>query len=594
MNVCNNIDPEHYWESRRTYMMVLLCQIIGTPVIIGMTNTAIVYGATGYILAYILTTIIFGIPLLYMEFIISQFTARDCIDVWKIYPCVSHIGYIQVFWQIIVIISNHFFNAFNLHYLLISFESPIPYYTCGHWAKDNCNILVSNYTINQDCIRQVDPPKYCGDLYTTFPEYQYWRYRMLGEDKDTFKIAWRVSLASFLICVITYLTCFKRKRSVKWVIEFFILYPILGYILLLMGSMLQKGVVEIYQESLDSDFGTFFRMFRLPTLITQIIFSLGIGSGTTFNLASSSPFRSPCYSNTVITVAVSAAVSTLAICTTAMMACPYAFTYGIDPDRVMKAQMTLLYEKTPRFIKEYRTKYFWLVLIFSCHAVLGIGTNLVYVLHLLEMLVARNPRVARYPGMATFFGIIMLYLITIPLLGKFGMYLLVGLRRCSSMLGVFFAVIETVVYVISYGVDRFSEDVHFMQGLQPNKYTRLSWLVSSVTLSYAFITEIIHNIIYDKSASDVGRYVFISTICLIVLIFLLKLLIAAIKGHFRDVFKLDATWGPKSEVLQRSRAMFTAQAMTKEYLYRQYHLQAGIVARQKMSNCRTVDREPDV
>lgn len=41
---------------------------------------------------------------------------------------------------------------------------------------------------------------------------------------------------------------------------------------------------------------------------------------------------------------------------------------------------------------------------------------------------------------------------------------------------------------------------------------------------------------------------------------------------------------PAQQLLQRSRAMFSAQAMTKEYLYRQYHLQAGILARQKRAN----------
>ncbi|OWR40604.1 hypothetical protein KGM_206134 [Danaus plexippus plexippus] len=70
-------------------------------------------------------------------------------------------------------------------------------------------------------------------------------------------------------------------------------------------------------------------------------------------------------------------------------------------------------------------------------------------------------------------------------------------------------------------------------------------------------------------------------------IVVVRLVIAAIKRRFREFIALDKTWGPKDEILQRSRGMFSAQAMTKEYIYRQYHLQAGILHRQRRSNIRS-------
>ncbi|KAM3968863.1 sodium-dependent proline transporter-like [Aphomia sociella] len=287
------------WGSRRNYLMALLCQMLGTPTFVMLPNAAVTNGTTGYIIGYIASYIFLGIPLLYMEFVVSQFTARDCIDVWKTRACLSHIGYFLVAWQCFVVIYNHILNSFMVHYFLISFENPIPYYVCGDWRTNDCNILRRNHTVNEDCLKLDEPPSYCDYLHTTYPEHQYWRNYLLGSKQtDSIYVAWRVCLASGLICIMMFLSCFKAKKSVKFFVNLSTIYPLLGYILLMTGSMVQKGLVMKYEEALDVDFSTFYKKIRVSNIIEQVIYSLGIGSGIQFNLAASSSFRSPCYSNT--------------------------------------------------------------------------------------------------------------------------------------------------------------------------------------------------------------------------------------------------------------------------------------------------------
>ncbi|KAJ2952280.1 hypothetical protein O0L34_g4561 [Tuta absoluta] len=143
-----------------------------------------------------------------------------------------------------------------------------------------------------------------------------------------------------------------------------------------------------------------------------------------------------------------------------------------------------------------------------------------------------------------------------------------------------------------YGFNKFHEDIHFMQGIQPKNYMKFLWIISPFILIYVFILDL-YKIVNSPMSGSLDYFGFAAMVAMMLtplLILIGKLLVAAFQKKFLHQLKLDPVWGPESEVLRRSRAMFTAHAMTKEYMYRQYHLQAGVIARQKISNTRrTID-----
>lgn len=581
------------WDSRSQYIMALLCQNIGTTTFISLPRAAIAHGAVGYLIGYVLTYVFIGIPLVYMEFIVSQFTARDCLQVWRIRRCLSHIGYVQVVWQIIIMLYNHIMISFIVHYFLISFEDPVPYYNCGNWATKDCGTLEYNYTVNQDCIKYKDEAdSYCHNLFKTFPEYQYWQYYILGYRENYFYVAWRVCLASSITCCLMFLSSFRRKRSLKWFLSFFTFFPVVGYIIFMIGSMMQKGVVTSYDETIDADFSMFVKNYRVSNIIGLVLYTLNIGMGVSFNMGAATSFRAPCYSNIVITVAVCTLFTLCAVCTMAMMPGPFTYMYGIKPSIFATYESALNFEKTPTLLKEYQYSYFWLLLSFSCHAVLGLSTNIIIFQHFLAMLAERYAVVQNYPGLTCFVCIIVTFFLTIPFLGK-GVYMGFFFRKFVNLITIFMTLLECLVFVVWYGLEKFSEDIHFMQGIQPKSYMKLAWLLSIVVVAYVFFSEL--HFFYlscdHNFGSKLGWCTLLSVVGLVISITLFKLLVAALRKRFREEIKVDPLWGPKNEVLRRSRAMFSAQAMTKEYIYRQYHLQAGILARQHTSNVRRPNNE---
>lgn len=581
--------------SRKVHLIMMLCQTLGVPTFIVMPSLAIERGAIGYILGYIIGYLVVGMPILYMEYIVSQFTSRDCIGVWKIRRCLSHIGYFYVVWQIIIIVYNHTMISFVLHYFLISFEDPIPYYKCGPWSTKDCNLLKHNYTVNQDCIKMNKQAEtsYCDYLIQTFPEYQYWRYFILGEKSQHYSIAWQVCLASGCACTVIYFSCFKRQKSVKCFLTVLSVYPLIGYFTLMIGSMMQKGIVLLYEEALDAKFDTLSKRFRLSEIILQVLYSLNLGTGMSFNLSAFSGFRAPCYSNMIITVAICSAFTVFATCTIAMMPCPYAYEYSTTPTAVIKLPLSMMFETVPRMLFEYTNPQLWLVVVYSSNAMLALSTNIIVALCSLEMLGARYKIFNSYPGLTSFVGTVFIFVFSTPLLGTSGVFMVFNFSRSFHLLTLFLVVLECIVFIVWYGVENFCEDVHFMEGIRPKNYMKVAWLLSTVTVTYVYIKETI-NLFYDRNwtfGDRLGWGMLFSCKSFIVLVTILKLLIAAIRKNFDDCFKLDPKWGPTSDLLLRSRAMFSAQAMTKEYMYRQYHLQAGILARQRTSNVRVCQRE---
>ncbi|XP_026330296.1 sodium-dependent proline transporter-like [Hyposmocoma kahamanoa] len=568
------------------YILVLLLRTFGFPVSVNQPHDALRFGTTGYAILYVAAYIIVGIPIVYLELIIGQFTSRDCIDVWKIRKCLSHIGYFLVFWQILTYTYNHMAATFVTHYFLISFENPGPYYTCDWWSKSNCDILTRNYTLNKYCLRLRHMNlRMCHDLYTTMPEYQYFRSNILGP-WNYLGISWRLSLASIFTCVFLFLSCFKRMQSLKWFLYPIIIYPIFGYAILMIGTLRQKGIMTKFKESIDFSFHVFLLEYKPVRVITQVIFSIGAGTGVFINLSSNAQFRLPCFTNAVVIVLVTATFNILTVLTFSMMTCPYAKEYGVPPRTILRLPISFIFEMVPTMLYEYDNKSFYNVVLFSCQAALGLSSSLVLTFSLTQFVFNRYPAANKYPSLICLAWVLVTFLSTMPLLGKFGYSVVMHAYAYIHGLSIFFVLLEYFVFVYWYGFDRLQQDVHFMLGTPPKTYIKICWALSGFVLTFAFFRDIYRSIRKGTINDKIGTGSLGVLLGMLLLVTITKLIIAAVRGRFNESVKLNSNWGPKSELLQRSRGMFTAQAMTKEYIYRKYHLQAGIAARQKRANVR--------
>lgn len=568
------------------YVLVLLLRTFGFPVGVTQPHDALRFGTAGYAILYFMSYIFVGIPIVYLELIIGQFTSRDCLEVWKIRKCLSHIGYFLVFWQTVNYIFNHLAVTFVTHYFLISFENPGPYYVCDWWSYPNCNIVTRNYTLNKYCLRLKHMNlQMCHNLHTTMPEYQYFRFNILGP-WNYLGISWRLSLASIFTCIFLFMSCFKRLKSLKWFIYPIIIYPVIGYVVLLIGTLRQKGIMSKFKESIDFSFHIFFLEYKPVRVVTQVVFSIGAGTGVFINLASNADFRLPCFTHAVVIVLMTATFNLLTVLTFSLMTCPYSKEFGVHPRTILRLPISFIFEMVPTMIFEYDNKSFYNVVLYSCQTALGLTSSVVFSYSMTQFIISRHPGANKYPSLICLAWILVTFLITMPLLGNFGYTVFMHGFAFTQGLSVFFVVLEYIVFVYWYGFDCLQQDIHFMLGTPPKTYIKICWALSGVVLTFAFFRDIHRSIKKGTLLDIIGTGSLVALLGIMLLVTIGRLIIAAVRGRFKESVKLNSNWGPKSELLKRSRGMFTAQAMTKEYIYRKYHLQAGIAARQKKANVR--------
>lgn len=574
--------------TRKTYVLLLIYLTTSIGNFVNQANTAVTTGTIGYLVLYCLAAIFIGIPMTCMELSIGQFTRRNVIDIWKIRPCLSHIGYVVILWQIIILVYNHTIVTYLLQYFFISFEKPIPYHTCEHWSSKNCNIVERNYTVYWVCIRgKQNKMEFCNSIYTTYPEYQYYRSNAMRSQENAVSLNWRIYLTSGLALIVVYFHNFKSLNSSKWFLIPFALYPYVGYFYMFIGSMQQKGLIQKFEDALDTELVKFRRYGRIPQIIHQMVYGMGLGSGVMINISSKAAFRAPCYVNAVVAVLISLVFTIVVVFTTAMISCPIEYK-NVNP--IMTLPMSFAFEKVPIMLYEYDNREYFLIMNFSAQTMLGITTDIVIFFSLLELLMKYVPMCAKHPSAAYAVTIIVFFIATIPVLGPFARHVVsTGFYRIMNVISTFIVTTQCLVFVLTYGFDRFSEDVHFMQGIKPNNYLKLSWAMSVFILLYVMCCELYAIMRNPKGIGDkVGFYTFLTFVGLMTILTGIKLIVAALKSKqaFWKELEIDPTWGPKNKLFRRSRALFSAEAMTKEYIYRQYQLQAGIQDRQKRANVR--------
>lgn len=573
--------------SRKTYILLLIYLTTSVANLVNQANTAVTTGTIGYLVWYFISSVFIGIPITYMELSLGQFTRRNVIDIWKIRPCLSHIGYIVVMWQIIILFYNHTVVTYLLQYFLVSFQKPIPYHTCGPWSYQNCNIVEKNYTVYWVCIRgKQSNVEFCDRIYNTYPEYQYYRSNAMRTQENAISLNWRIYLTSGLVLIIVYFHNFKKLNSAKWFLIPFALYPYIGYFYMFIGSMQQKGLIQKYEEALDTGLQKFRERGRITQIIHQMIYGLGLGSGVLVNISSKAAFRTPCYVNAVLAVLISLFFTIVVVFTTALMSCPIEYK---NTNPVLNLPMSFTFEKVPMMLYEYDSNEYFLIINFSAQTVLGITTDIVIFFSLLE-LTKKIPLFAKFPSVAYAIMIILFFLLTIPMMGPFARHVVsTGYYRIMNMVSTFIVIVQCFCFILWYGFERFSEDVHFMQGIKPNNYMKLSWASVIFILLYVIGSELYFVLKSPRGVGDkIGFYTFVTFVTLVTGLTGIKLIVAAMKNKqtFRKQIEIDPSWGPKNRLLRRSRALFSAQAMTKEYIYRQYQLQAGIQERQKRANLR--------
>ncbi|TWW74363.1 Sodium- and chloride-dependent GABA transporter ine [Takifugu flavidus] len=103
-------------------------------------------GGGAFLVPYLLMLFVLGIPLLYMELTVGQYTRRGPLHAFGIIcPLFKGLGIASTVICFILCIPYNLFNTWALYYLFSSFQAPLPWQNCNNtWNTPNCTMFATN------------------------------------------------------------------------------------------------------------------------------------------------------------------------------------------------------------------------------------------------------------------------------------------------------------------------------------------------------------------------------------------------------------------------------------------------------------------
>lgn len=135
-----------------------------------------------------------------------------------------------------------------------------------------------------------------------------------------------------------------------------------------------------------------------------------------------------------------------------------------------------------------------------------------------------------------------------------------------------------------YGFQKHNVDIIFMIGVKASYFWKIAWIANPVfTLflvytrwSQLLVTKYDNSYFISSMSINLNQFLFYFLISFYFFIVIIGMLIQFKLfykyGKLRKIFSPLPNWGPRDEILFRSRKMFVPEIMTREFLYRQVRI----------------------
>ncbi|KAL8568605.1 hypothetical protein ACOMHN_006271 [Nucella lapillus] len=116
------------WGSKQEYILSTLGYCVGVGNLWRFPYVCIRNGGGAFLIPFMLSLIIFGMPLFFLETYLGQFTSRSPLHVWSICPLFKGVGVAMCILALIVYWYYNTIMAWALYYLVSSFQSTLPWH----------------------------------------------------------------------------------------------------------------------------------------------------------------------------------------------------------------------------------------------------------------------------------------------------------------------------------------------------------------------------------------------------------------------------------------------------------------------------------
>uniref|UniRef100_A0A3Q2PDA0 Transporter n=1 Tax=Fundulus heteroclitus TaxID=8078 RepID=A0A3Q2PDA0_FUNHE len=453
-------------------------------------------GGGAFLVPYLLMLVVLGIPLLYMELTVGQYTRRGPVHALAtVCPLLKGVGMASVAISFIMCTYYNVVITWALYYLFSSFQAPLPWQSCNNtWNTPNCTDHATNSS------------------YSSTASQEFFKYKMLGQTngvEETGTLRWELFLILILAWILIYLCIFKGVKSTGKVVYFTALFPYVILIALLINNVQLPGASEGIAFFIVPEWDKLRSVEVWVNAAAQIFNSIGIGFGSLLAMSSYNSFNNNVLKDTLFISITNSLTSILAGFVIFSAFGYMSYLQGIPVSQLAVDGPGLVFVVYPQAFANMPVSQLWAVLFFFMLLCLGLDSEFamveVLVTSFMDQFYQRVIRIFKRQELFVLAICGVALLLGIPCVMQVGIFVFQLMDHYTAIVSIMFlAFFEIIAVCWSYGVKRLSSNLEEMTGRKPNIFFRLCWLVVDPVL----ITVILIFSIIQFRPARYGDYVF--------------------------------------------------------------------------------------
>uniref|UniRef100_A0A0K0F575 Sodium-dependent dopamine transporter (inferred by orthology to a human protein) n=1 Tax=Strongyloides venezuelensis TaxID=75913 RepID=A0A0K0F575_STRVS len=495
-NVSTN-NKKDKWDSKLHFLLTCIGFAVGLGNIWRFPALAYENGGAAFLLPYITLSLLVGFPILFMEFAIGQSTSLGPLKVFgSIVPLFQGIGwgmisisifttmyYVPLLSWICIYIQKIISGDFNS---IVSCRNEWNSIYCVSTVDDeSCiNGTTRNFiTFNGTCY---DVPQnftgaaYRYELFTSnglngsqisYAAEEYFFKKLLTFDddfyKNIFKFNWEVFISYNFVYFLVYLIVFKGVKIMGKVAFITSTVPYLIMIFFFIYSLKLDGSSEGIKFFLfeKTDFSTIFNIRTWKLATEQLFLSLSCGIGVTLSLSSHNEKNHNIFKDSLIVIFADNFMSFFGGITTFSILGFMAKRLGKEIDDVVSDGKVLAFVAYPEVAALTSIPFLFSLLFFIMILTLGLSSVVCFISSIATSFLDKFIKLRKRKNTTIFTVIFILYLLSLPITTKSGIYIFEILNTFAVSFNVLFvATMECISITHVYGINNFKRDIRRMLG----------------------------------------------------------------------------------------------------------------------------------
>ncbi|XP_043210928.1 sodium- and chloride-dependent neutral and basic amino acid transporter B(0+)-like isoform X1 [Amphibalanus amphitrite] len=550
-------------------------------------------GGGAFLIPYIIILVLVGKPMYLMETALGQYSQLGPMSVWSMAPIMKGVGAAMVIISLIVSIYYNVIMCYTLFFTFASFQSGsiAPWSWCNTelFATDNCYVRNASFPTCKALQKLVETNKTdmlpemgvnCHNRSELAAQQYFERYvlklgPMLDEPGDIGSMNWQLALCLLLSWIIVFFCLMKGVKSSGKVVYVTATVPYMFLIAILAYGCTLDGAIDGIKFFFIPKWERLADVTVWQKAAEQMFFSLSVSWGGLIMFGSYNKFNHKVHIDAMVISSLDFLTSIIASVAVFSILGSMARSGGVEVGDVVKSGQNLAFIAFPEAIGNVPGWQLWSVLFFLMLYTLGLDSEFALLETFTTAIYDTIPSSRNYKVLITFAASSSCFLLGLPCVSQAGPYVLKLMDTFGGLGVMLIAVFELVGIMWVYGVNRFCDNIQFMNDFKPSIVFKVCWVLIApfmlgiifVYSTYQFEPPTYGDEEYPTWAVGVGWALAGVSVLQIPIWGLCVLVYYTFKGNFLQSFRPLPSWGPGDKEARKRLLSVRGQLMRRDELH---------------------------